>query len=207
MLAEKYVLAYKLYLEGLSYKEIARRIYGSDHVNRVKRLLNHARKRLGSSKVVVNFVYDGSWLDLKKRFGKGHIRQLFSHEQFLYYILNKVGLSGENHVWSTVKHLHYELFPLVWSRFGNKLRCWRNGGGKVPFSFTVYSLAYVVSLLQGVLLIYGYTFHRSRVEIIIKEEFLKGRANRKLFDFRRVYEEVAAIVVPRIIYPQALVLS
>lgn len=207
-MAEKYVLAYKLYLEGLSYREISRRIYGGEYINRVKRLLNHARKRFGSMRIVLSFSHDSdSFIDLKKKFGKGHFRQLFTHEQFMYYILNRVGLSKERHVWSTVKHLHYELFPLVWRHFGDRLRCWRNGSGKVPFSFTEYSLAYVLSLVQSVLLIYGYTFQRSQVEIVIKKELLGERRNRKLIGFQRVYDKVAAIVVPRVIYPQSLILS
>ena len=148
-----YLKAYRLYLEGYTYREIAKRLYGDDSakaINRVKNILAYARSK--SFNPVVNnslsLIPVDNVIAYKKK-AKGFTRQYVTHEQLIYHIMD-----GRRNfrVFLTAKLLHSQLFTLFYNNY--ELRAWRNGKRK-PFSYTKHSLGYALGVAQAAWMLHG----------------------------------------------------
>jgi len=213
-----YLKVFRLYLKGYSTREIAEIVYGSrdeKYRNRVKQLLYHARKRITarpyrlvdsvrqivSDDVVNELVNSRDYIGVKiKRGNKDmYARQIVSHEQLIYYIFSRLGFDVKDTVVATAKYYHYKYFKLFYDRYGRMLRCWRNGGNKNLFSFTLESLAYCIGIVYGALYLHGYHL-KHKVDDIIRS-LLPSRKQVLIYQFYVVFAEVGGAVLGRILYP------
>ena len=212
-----YEHAFNLYLEGKTYREIGIRLYGVWNKrirNRVKKLLRLARqlitgqpaRRIVSSPQVV---YDGrvnellyagpDIVQLKKKYKDNRfLQQLANHEQFIYILLRDLGLHDTT-IYGTAKYYHYKLFPEAYQRY--QLKCWRNSRGKIPFSYTLESLAYVLGIITSTLIIYGLYTRRSDLERHIRDKYLPRRKEKYLLLFNKIYADVGGFVMGSILHP------
>jgi len=213
-----YLKVFRLYLKGYSTREIAEIIYGSredKYRERVKYHIKRARKRLTArpyrlvdtvrqivnDSVVNELVNSRDYIGVKiKRGNKDmYARQIVSHEQLIYYIFSRLGFDVKDTVVATAKYYHYKYFKLFYDRYGRMLRCWRNGGNKNLFSFTLESLAYCVGVVYGALYLHGYHL-KHKVDDIIRS-LLPSRKQVLIYQFYVVFAEVGGAVLGRILYP------
>jgi len=211
-----YLKVFRLYLQGYSCREIARLIYGDEtREATIRSLLRYARKRITarpyrlvdsvrqivSDDVVNELVNSRDYIGVKiKRGNKDmYARQIVSHEQLIYYIFSRLGFDVKDTVVATAKYYHYKYFKLFYNRYGRMLRCWRNGGNKNLFSFTLESLAYCIGIVYGALYLHGYHL-KHKVDDIIRS-LLPSRKQVLIYQFYVVFAEVGGAVLGRILYP------
>ena len=215
-----YLRAYDLHVQGYTARRIAQILYGRSgerELKRVYRLIRHARDRVASLSqfdgmtdmrnyaaeiVGENVGGEGDFIRVKINWSKDrYTRQFITHTELLYHFMGNAGFKTNTKEHYTAYSYHKRLFPLAWERWGEKLRCWRNGKSKGrPFSFTWHSLSYTYALARGVLTLYGYHTNRARLDKYV-ESLLGVNQKRTISMFYRLYADVGGWVLGMILHP------